>query len=96
MNPPTAGLSTKEVLLQVLAKVEGIEKRTDETRESQIRTETILSEGRFGQRIADLEAFKNNAQGALGLAKWAVGGSGLALVLGIIALVKAFAAPAAP
>lgn len=80
------GLTTKEVLLQVLSQVQGIDKKVDEARDSQIRTETILSEGRFGERLVALETFKNKTEGALSLGKWALGTSGLALVIAVLSV----------
>ena len=85
-TPPTSGLSTKEVLLQLVAQVNSIDTKVDQARESQIRTETIMSEGRFGERIGKLEEFKSRTEGQLSLAHWAVGGSGIALVMGLVSL----------
>ena len=80
----TTGMSTKDLLVQLHAAVSEVDKKVDAARESQIRTETILSEGKFGERITALEAFKNRAEGASALAKWALGGSGVALVLSLL------------
>lgn len=88
MAEPTStnGLTTKDLLLQVLARVDGIDTKVDAARDSQIRTETILTEGKFGERISSLERFQNKAEGAFGLAKWALGGSGIALLLTVLNL----------
>ena len=78
------GMSTKDLLLELHRAVSEVDKKVDAARESQIRTETILAEGKFGERITALEAFRNRAEGAGALAKWALGGSGVALVLSIL------------
>ena len=85
-NIPTGGLTTKEILLQLMTSIGAIEKKVDESRESQIRTETILSEGRYGERLTALETWKNQAVGWVSAGKWSLGGSGIALLGSLVSM----------
>ena len=82
----SSGLTTKDILLQLVATVDGLDKKVDAARDSQIRTETIIAEGKYGERLSALEAWKNRTDGAAMFAKFAVGGSLLSLVLGAVSL----------
>lgn len=78
------GLSTKELLLRVLTSVEKLDEKVDKSRESQVRTETILTEGRFNERITSLEKFRDRFDGAMSPVRWALGGSGVALLISVL------------
>lgn len=76
-----SSMTTKDLLLRVLDGMNKLEDKVDKTRESQVRTETILSEGRFGERIMALEKFRDRFEGSMSPVRWALGGSGIALAL---------------
>ena len=84
------GLSQKDLLLRVLDTVEKLEGKVDKSRESQVRIETIVAEGRFNERITALENFKNRFDGAMSPVKWALGGSGIAIALQVLSLLGVF------
>lgn len=83
-------LTTKELLLRVLGTVEKLEEKVDKSRESQVRIETIVAEGRFNERITALENFRNRFDGAMSPVKWALGGSGIAIVLQVLNIMGVF------
>lgn len=83
-------LSSKELLLRVLDTVEKLEGKVDDARVSQVRMETIVTEGRFNERITALEKFKDRFEGAMSPVKWALGGSGIAIVLQVLNILGVF------
>jgi hypothetical protein len=89
--PSSSGLSkdfftTKDFLLRLDNKMDRLDGKVDDVVTRQTRIETILTEGKYGERLYALETFKNKTEGAPALAKWAVGGSGIALVAALASL----------
>ena len=52
----------RDVLVELRSNVKDVDAKVDSMRESQIRTETILREGKFGERIAELEKFRERSE----------------------------------
>lgn len=52
----------REAITEIKTTVKEMDSKVDAARESNIRTETILREGKFGERIAELEKFQERSE----------------------------------
>lgn len=97
-TPESAGLSHRELLLELRSDVKLIGERLDQVVRDQAvaverrstmfdkaaRIDRELSE--HDLRLIEMERYVNRERGAVGLARWAVGASGVALLLVLIQL----------
>jgi hypothetical protein len=80
------GFTTKDFLVRLDSKMDGIDKKVDESLLNQARMQQTLLDGRYAERLTTLETFKNKTEGGLTLVKWAAGSSGIAIFLGLASL----------
>jgi hypothetical protein len=85
-NGSTNGFTTKDFLVRLDNKVDALDAKMEQALAQQVCMQTILTEGHFGERLSMLEHFKDRTEGAFGLIRWAVGGSGIAIVIGVLSL----------
>ncbi len=99
----SAGLTQRELLLEMRSEIKAIAGRVDQI----VRDQAVAAERRstmsdraaridaaiadHGRRIGDVEDYVARERGAVSLARWAVGASGIALVLVVAQIVSTVA-----